>query len=549
MKNFLGVFLIYFLLIPVVNAQQEEEIIKQNGWLNLWTDFKPNLAEIDEPSEILTGEITEDRTLNKRDTYILVGNVFVNEGVTLTIEPGTVIIGDYETKASLTIAKGANLIAEGLETDPIVFTSNRSIKKAGDWAGIVILGDGALNKFGIASASSLYKELEPKFYQKTNYGGGGTITSSGILKYVRIEYAGQKEYSLGTSLSGLLLAGVGNETIIENVMVSYSAGDSFQVLGGEVNLKNLISYRSSGNDFTFNLGTQAQLSNSIAIRNPYTSNSLGARCLNVRSYYKKAEVDFSKKRTSLVAENLKLINSSKDLEFDMQSGLVKEGVYIGHYTLVNIDKSEILGFKPAIVFNDKIQTNQETLNKIGVTNTHFKSCLGNVSSIYSSKNGTLDNWYSKKEYANMISGKNSSKILIADAKKAEADNKIARSKSVINKNIAMPIDLIEKAPVPPGCERNAKSKECFKKKIRSHIAANFRYPEEALRNNIEGRVLVVFEIDANGNIVNVRSRGPNKTLTDEAERIIKLLPKMQPAKKQGQTVKMSYGVPIAFNKL
>ncbi len=551
MKNFFTIFWVFFLLTYSISAQQVEEIITKNQWLKHWTDFKPNLAENNEPSEILTGEIAEDLNLYKKETYLLLGHVFVKEGVTLTIEPGTVIIGDHKTKASLTIAKGASIIADGLETDPIVFTSNKSVKKAGDWGGIILLGDGPSNKFGRASVSSFYSELDSKFYRHTNYGGENVAGNSGILRYVRIEYAGKKEYTANGSFSGLLLAGVGNETIIENVMVSYSAGDSFKVWGGEVNLKNMVSYRSNGSDFSFNFGSKNQLSKALAIRFPYTSNSRGARCLDIKSYDKKENVDFSKEGTSLVAENLELINYSKDLEFDIQAGLIKEGIYVGHNALVSMNKSIISAFKPAIILEGKIQPNQENLGKIKITDIHFKNCFGYVLSKDSSNNTGLENWYSNKEFSNMFSTGNRPKILIADAKKAEIENKIAKKKTVINKDIPMPFDLVEKAPTLPGCERVAKeeSKDCFKKKMRSHIAKNFHYPETAQDNNIEGRVLVLFNIDSNGNIANIRSRGPDRSLEEEAERIIKLLPKMRPGEKQGQPVKVAYGIPIAFKKL
>ena len=545
MKKFYIVFWVFVLIIYSTNAQQEEEIIK-NEWLKNWTDFKPNLTDNNEPTEILSGEITEDIQLYKRETYLLLGHVFVKEGVTLTIEPGTVIIGDHKTKGSLTIAKGASIIADGLVTDPIVFTSNRSVKKPGDWGGIILLGDAPLNKFGRGSVSPFYSDLSSEYYKYTNYGGENVTSNSGVLRFVRIEYAGKKTYTIN-SFSGLLLAGVGNETIIENVMVSYSAGESFKVWGGEVNLKNMVSYRANGSDFSFNFGTQSQLHNSLAIRFPYISNSRGARCLNIKSYDKKNNVDFTKKGTSLVAENLTLINNSKDFEFDIQSGLIKEGVYVGHNTLLNINKSMISGFMPAIILENEIQVDQPNLEKIKITDMLFKNCKGYVFSKNDANNAALENWYGNKEFLNMFSVGNRPKIFIADAKKAEIESKMAKNK-VINKDTAIPFDLIELAPIFPGCERVGieEYKQCFKKKIRSHIAKNFRYPEIAQQNDIEGRVFIMFNIDSNGHVVNIQSRGPDKSLEKEAERMIKLLPKMQPARQQGQTVKVSYAIPIAF---
>mgnify|MGYP003637046790 CR=1 FL=1 len=78
----------------------------------------------------------------------------------LTIEPGTLIIGDFETKGTLIFTKGSQIIADGLETDPIVFSSNRGVKKAGDWGGIVLLGDAPINKFG--NLSSLIYFVKPR---------------------------------------------------------------------------------------------------------------------------------------------------------------------------------------------------------------------------------------------------------------------------------------------------------------------------------------------------------------------------------------------------
>src|SRR5690606_22437337 len=166
----------------------------------------------------------------KKNVYLLQGNVYVTNNATLTIDPGTIIMGDYDSKASLIITKGATLIANGLETDPIVFTSNKAVKKAGDWGGVIVLGNAPTNKFG--NVSSVNFDTDPNL---CSYGGIDPASNSGIIKFVRIEFAGAKVKG-ASDFNGLLLAGVGNKTILENIMVSYSAGDSFDILGGELNL-------------------------------------------------------------------------------------------------------------------------------------------------------------------------------------------------------------------------------------------------------------------------------------------------------------------------
>ena len=392
------------LLIGSASAQQEKGITGTENWLNNWTDFYPKSTDYGEANQILTGNITKDTKLYKKDTYLLLGNVFVVDSTTLTIEPGTVIIGDFETKGSLTIAKGATIMAEGLETDPIVFTSNRSVKKAGDWGGLVILGDAPTNKFGNGSIASMYTNLDTSSYRFTNFGGVNPNSSSGVLKYVRIEYAGKK-LRKGFNFDGLLLAGVGNETVLENIMVSYCAGDSFEVLGGAVNLLKAVSYRSNSNDFKFNLGTQAKLDNSLAIRSPYSTNSDGARCLQVTSYDKKEEVDFTKKGTSVVAKNITMLNNSNDLNAHIKLGLIKEAIFIGENATLNINKSVISGFNPAVILDDKITINQVNLEKIKFVDMYFNNCNGNIFKEYNSNNEDLENWYGNRSFYNVYAKK------------------------------------------------------------------------------------------------------------------------------------------------
>jgi protein TonB len=103
----------------------------------------------------------------------------------------------------------------------------------------------------------------------------------------------------------------------------------------------------------------------------------------------------------------------------------------------------------------------------------------------------------------------------------------------------------------PGCEKVRKSKrrECFQNKMNRHIAQNFRYPEFAQKNGIQGRVFVQFIIEKDGNISGIRSRGPHGTLERAAESIIKKLPKMTPGYQRGLPVKVTFSIPITFRLL
>ena len=146
-KNVLLVFAVLFIGAGNLFAQQEKGISGFNNWLNPRTEFQPNKVEYRQPTQILSGNINRDTKLYKREIYLLLGDVFVVDSTTLTIEPGTIIIGDFNTKGSLTISQGSKIIDKGTPTDPIIFTSSQSVKKPGDWGGVFILGDAPTNKF------------------------------------------------------------------------------------------------------------------------------------------------------------------------------------------------------------------------------------------------------------------------------------------------------------------------------------------------------------------------------------------------------------------
>lgn len=400
MKNFIQTALIFLLVLNTSFAQQEKGIIGYDNWLNSWTEFKPSAKKYGEPTQILSGNITKDTRLLKRDVYLLLGDVFVTNCATLTIEPGTVIMGDFKTKGSLTITNGSRIIAKGLQTDPIIFTSNRGAKKQGDWGGLFVLGDAPLNIFGEQSA--LNYGLETSSTESIAYGGDNIENNSGTLRYIRIEFAGKRTKQYGY-FNGLTLAGVGNKTIIENIMVSYCAGNSFGILGGTPILERAVSYRSSRNDYEFNYGAQCQLINSLAVRSPYVSSADGSRCLVVKSYDNKEEADTTKKQTFLNAENLTLVNISEDLKSDINVGLVQEAIYIGADTSFSINKSVISGFYPAVVLDSKIDLNNENLEKVQFTRTYFNNCKGNIYRNSYANNDDLESWYGSRAFDNLYS--------------------------------------------------------------------------------------------------------------------------------------------------
>lgn len=430
MKNLTRTLCLFLFVSGSIFAQQEKGIIGKNNWLNNWTEFKPNNVEHGEPTQILSGNITQDTKLNKRDTYLLLGSVFVTDSTTLTIEPGTVIIGDYKSNGALIITKGSKIIAEGQETDPIVFTSNRSVKKEGDWGGLIILGDAPINKYG--NSSTVNYGLRPTSYEHVSYGGNNVESNSGILKFVRIEFAGRRTKEYGY-FNGLTLAGVGNGTILENVMVTYSEGNSFNIIGGDTKMEKMVSYRSRSNDYEFNYGAQCNITNSLAIRSPYVSGADGSRCFYVASYDRKEEVDFSKKQTSVKAKNLTLINVSDNLKGDISVGLVKEALYIAENANIDISKSVVSGFNPAVLFQNKIKINAENLDRIKFSEMYFNNCKGNIFTEFDANNADLENWYGNSAFFNVYS-KGSDDETFIDAKGARRPDFRLRINKIIASN-------------------------------------------------------------------------------------------------------------------
>ena len=220
---------------------------------------------------ILEGRITQNLTLKAQYTYKLRGLVYVTNGAILTIEPGTKIVGELNRQGGLVITRSSKIIADGTVDKPIVFTSESTTPVRGDWSGIVILGNAPTNSSfnGIQGIG----EIEGGINNSDGLGLYGTpITqnqnpadNSGILRYVRIEYAGYA-FLPDKEINGLTFGGVGSGTVVDYVQVSYANDDSFEWFGGTVNCKHLISYRTLDDDFDTDNGYSGKVQFGIALR-------------------------------------------------------------------------------------------------------------------------------------------------------------------------------------------------------------------------------------------------------------------------------------------
>ncbi|NVJ89432.1 MAG: energy transducer TonB [Flavobacteriaceae bacterium] len=113
----------------------------------------------------------------------------------------------------------------------------------------------------------------------------------------------------------------------------------------------------------------------------------------------------------------------------------------------------------------------------------------------------------------------------------------------------IPFVLIQDVPVFPGCEgNNSQLKKCFSQKVQEYFLKNFN---TGLANELglragKKKLFVVFRIDKDGFIKNVKSRGPHPLLEKEVVKIISGLPQMKPGKQRGIAVSVSYSIPITF---
>lgn len=201
---------------------------------------------------------TGKQTLPK-GVYYLKGWVYIAKGAELTIEPGTIIKGDKQTEASLIVERGGKLIAQGTETDPIVFTSEEAPgqRRPGDWGGVILCGQAPHND----------KEAQIEGGPRSKHGGNDPHDNSGVLSYVRVEFAGYP-FETDKEINGVTLGSVGDGTKIDHVQVSYSNDDSFEWFGGTVNCKYLIAYRGWDDDFDTDNGFSGNVQYGLVVRDP-----------------------------------------------------------------------------------------------------------------------------------------------------------------------------------------------------------------------------------------------------------------------------------------
>ncbi|MDB5245677.1 MAG: hypothetical protein JWQ40_71 [Segetibacter sp.] len=299
----------------------------------------------------LSGRIDKDTVLRKGNEYILKGLVYMVNNATMTIEPGVTVKGSYigNDVGALIITRGAKINASGTPDAPIVFTSNSPNPRSGDWGGLVLLGKASVNA-SFSGANTI--EVEGGINNSFNDGiGGGAAAvneddSSGVLRYVRIEFAGYA-YQPDKEINSLTMAAVGRKTVIDHVQVYYAKDDAFEWFGGTVNASHLIAYKTQDDDFDTDNGYSGKVQFGIIIRD-----SLIADISNSEAFESdnNSSGSTASPKTTAVFSNITAVGPKATLN-NNGSSLFLAGAHIRRNTGISIYNSIFLGW-PTGIFID-----------------------------------------------------------------------------------------------------------------------------------------------------------------------------------------------------
>ncbi len=379
-------------------------------WTKGWAEWSPVNANYPEPTITKgNGQFTRagGTHITTNETWSgvirLNGWVYVDQGVTLTIEPGTIIRGTE--KSVLSIERGAKIMAVGTPDKPIVFTSAQGVGFRGpsDWAGVVINGNAPNNLPG--------REGITEGGIGSPYGGNDPQDDSGAFVYVRIEFPGF-EVATGSEVNGLTLNSVGNKTRLEYVQVSYSGDDGFEFFGGTVNGKYLISYKTEDDDFDTDNGYSGMVQFGLILRDPEivdTDTANGFESDNDRDGSNTTPI------TKAIFSNISGFGAAKDLaSYNALPQNHKEGaaVRIRRNSRIQVYNSLFLGWGRGVRLESSGTHNAAQSDELTIRNTIIGGVFGNKfqtdNSVLSA--AQLETWFLATER------KNKMLTIMADAK-------------------------------------------------------------------------------------------------------------------------------------
>lgn len=234
-----------------------------------------------------SGILTADETWTSNNIYNLSGKVVVDNGVTLTIEPGTIIKGKKGTgslASALIVARGGKLMAQGTSDQPIIFTSVDDNIEVGQtagtnlnendnalWGGLIVLGKAKGSFKGDVTETQI--EGIPAGDTFGLYGGDDNSDNSGVLQYISIRHGGAL-IGEGNEINGLTLGAVGSGTVIENIEIVGNLDDGVEFFGGTVSPKNILVWAQGDDGLDIDQAFNGTISNSMVIEGDTSDHGL-----------------------------------------------------------------------------------------------------------------------------------------------------------------------------------------------------------------------------------------------------------------------------------
>jgi len=251
-------------------------------WTAGWTNFNPQstiyaVATDDTTlNAISTGSggiknISGTRTLSASTVYLMKGLIVVRSGGKLVIPAGTLIRAEADVAASpknyasIIVERGGMIEINGTKDKPVVITSNKGTgaRNRGDWGGIVISGKARNNQGSDVQVEGFNNVTADPNLAK--FGGTDDNDNSGTISYLRMEFGGLA-FEPNKEINGLTLGSVGKATTLHHIQVSFINDDGFEWFGGNVNARNLISYRITDDDFDTDFGWGGAVQFGIAVK-------------------------------------------------------------------------------------------------------------------------------------------------------------------------------------------------------------------------------------------------------------------------------------------
>lgn len=203
-------------------------------------------------------DISGGQYFSPDSNYLVRGQLRVLPNGSLTVAPGVVIFEDVATLGTIIVRRGGKIFAVGNACEPIIVTpyagnSGPVSQARGTCGGIYLLGRAKADgpPTDVCSGDSLASEGGDNGY----YGGNDDNDGSGILRYVRVEFAG-KERSPNNELNSFTFCGVGKNTHVDYCEAFRGADDGFEWFGGSMDATHLIAIDGTDDGYDWQQGTR-----------------------------------------------------------------------------------------------------------------------------------------------------------------------------------------------------------------------------------------------------------------------------------------------------